>query len=150
MAKFHGKKANVFWNDGSVAMSAQSWSVDASVDIAEATNMGDAWKTYIASPNNWVATVEGVHYGSAASKIGLTSAAGTIGYPVDLEGASDNKAKLDLYMVYDTDDYNALYGDAICIGINPAVDMNDVGKVSYSFQGVGSLSVHSATSVHTY
>lgn len=144
MAKFHGKNANVFWKGGTVAMSAQSWSAEVTGDVAEVTEMQDDWKRYIAGITNWTAKVEGVHQGSAVSKIG-TSGAASIG--TDPTG---NEAKLDLYLVYDTGDYNAIYGDAICVGISPVVDGNDAGKVSYTFQGTSALSTFAGGSVHTY
>ena len=144
MAKFHGKKANVFWKGGTIAMSAQSWSCEVTADIAEVTGMQDTWKTYLAGENVWTATVEGIHYGSAASKIGLSGDA-SIG--TDPTG---NEAKLDLYLVYADSDYNAIYGDAICVSINPVVDVNDAGKVSYTFQSVSSLTAYAGASVHTY
>lgn len=147
MAKFHGKKANVFWQGGTVQISAQSWSAEVTGDVAEVTEMQDDWKRYIPGLTNWTAKVVALHQGSAASKISLDSAAGSLGY--DIPAAGD-EAKLDLYLVYDTGEYNAIYGDAICVGISPIVDSKDAGKVSYAFQGVGSVSVHSATSVHTY
>jgi len=144
MAVFHGKDANVFWKGGTVAMSAQSWSAEVTSDIAEVTGMQATWKTYVAGPNNWTASVAGVHYGSAASKIGLSGSA-SIG--TDPTGS---EAKLDLYLVYADSDYDYLYGDAVCVGISPAVDSKDAGKVSYSFQGTGSLTYAAAASVHTY
>jgi len=144
VGKFHGKNANVFWKGGTVAMSAQSWVVDITADIAEVTEMQDDWKKYLAGENNWTASVEGIHQGSAVSKIG-TSGSASIG--TDPTG---NEAKLDLYLVYADSDYNYLYGDAVCVSITPTVDSKDAGKVAYKFQGIGSLTYDSATSVHSY
>ena len=145
MAKLHGKNANVFWKGGTIPMSAQSWTVEITADIAEVTEMQDDWKRFIAGQTAWTATVEGSHYGSAVSKIGTGSAAGHIGV-----NPSGTDAKLDLYLVYDTGDYNCIHGDAICVSISPVVDSKDAGRVSYSFQGASALSTYAGASVHTY
>jgi len=140
MAQFHGKQANIEWDiAGTPLQHAQSWSLSATVEVAERTSMQDTWKTRLAGFKDWTATVE-CQADDSGPEIPYTGESG-LGYDPDYVGDSDNKAKLDLYLVYDSTNTNFayIYGDAVCSGISYSVDANDVGKITYSFQGSGTL-----------
>lgn len=146
MALMHGKTGRIEW-DASAARQqqehAQSWSVDATHDVAEITSMGDTWKTYLGGFRDWTATIECL-LDSAGTDISLD--------PGDPNGFADTEAYLELYFVYDTGtpSYKGLYGQAICTGVSVTNDENDIAKVSYTFQGVSVLAWHSGAALPTY
>lgn len=149
MATFHGKTGRVYWDVmGTEITEATNWTLTATADVAEITAMQDTWKTYLGGFTDWTATVTG-RADETGPEVGYTGESG-LGYSPDYAGASDNKAKLDLYFKSDTGDFDYVYGDAICVGIAHTVDSNDVGMVTYTFQGSGALTAASAASAHSY
>ena len=149
MPMFNGKTGNIYWNDGALnILNGQNWTLDAVVDVAETTSFQDTWKTYLAGVKDWTATVE-CNAEGALPQIPFTTAGGISGLGEDdatLKAADE--MQLELYLVFAAGNYVALYGDAVCIGISHTVDVADVNKLTYSFQGFGTLAVwdHNTTS----
>lgn len=117
MAAFHGYAGSVTFT-GITTVLCTSWSADVKADVAEATAMGDTWKTYHGGFKDWTASVEclldtaGVYiaaFGTSATLV-LTAVSGT-----------------------------GFTGTAICNGIAINTDANDIAKVTYTFQGNGAL-----------
>ena len=61
MALVHGKQAKIYWDADDTdtnLLHGQSWSLDATHDVAEITSMQDSWRTYAGGFRDWTATVE--------------------------------------------------------------------------------------------
>ena len=135
MAVFHGKNGKVMW-DSSTEEEVElefctSWSVDVTADVAEATDMGDTWKSYVAGFNDWTATVE-CNIDSGGSDVPIaTGSQEALG--------EETPAKLELWLDETAGSIKVLYGSAICTSIGVSTDANDVVKVTYNFQGVAVL-----------
>ncbi len=124
MAMIHGKGGSVTWaGSGAVGAEITSWSLSATADTAESTNMASAsqWKEFLAGFKGWTATVE-VNWDSGDTTIEAMLGSGP--------------AQLDLEMV---DAGANLTGNAIGIGMDMTTDMNSQITISYSFQGSGAL-----------
>ena len=117
MAAFHGKAGSVTWAGGGTVSQITSWSCDVSCDIAEQTDMGDTWKTYLAGFKDWTATVE-----CYMLTTGLDALAAGLGAT----------AQLNLTLVSGA--YN-LEGEAICTNISASQSADGIPTVTYSFQG---------------
>jgi len=118
MAAFHGKGGSATFTD--LVFEIISWSIDATADMAEATDMGDTWKTYLAGFNDWTATVECVlPTGGFITTLGTTL------------GSTDTLAITSGGKIYS--------GTAFCTGVSPSGDKDDIGKLTYTFQGSGAL-----------
>ena len=139
MAVIHGKRANIIW-DGAVSdtelQHAQSWSCDISHDIAEITAMQDTWKTFLTGFQDWTATAECL-LDSGGLDIGLGGN----------DGMGDDIVRLELYAIYETNNYRGLYGNAICTGNSVSGDKDGSVTVTYTFQGVAQLLWYSNTVV---
>ena len=121
MAAFHGKSGVVTFSGG--VFEVLSWTANATADTAEATVMvGTGWKTFKAGFLDWTATVECV--------MPATGAVGT------LETFLGSSATLTLDGGGSNPNY---FGTALCTGFSPSLDANDVGKLTYTFQGVDVL-----------
>lgn len=142
MANFHGKEGFVHWSDSETEIpEVLSWSLDATADVSDQTAMQDEWKTYLAGFKDWTATVE----------TNAPAAGPTLSYSAELgKDVSGDVAKLVMYTVYATNDYKYIYGDAVCTGVSYSVDAQDVGKLTYTFQGSGALAVGSGASPKTF
>ena len=120
MASFHGKAGSITWS-GTATESEEitSWSLDATCDTAESTNMAssDDYKTYIAGFKDWTATIEAILNATVSDLTML----GTSGDLVLNTGTA------------------TLSAAGICTSLAYSVDANDVGKVTYSFQGNGEI-----------
>ena len=136
MAAFHGKLGNIFWDQTGVDTNidnGQNWTLNATADIAESTGFQATWKSYKGGFLDWTATVE--------------TTLDTAGLDVPLATGSqealgeDTPAELELYLRADTVNnvWQGFYGKAICVGVDPVLDANDIAKVTYSFQGTGEL-----------
>ncbi len=126
MAKIHGKGGSITWAGTANTISANitSWTVDATGDVAEITNMASAadWKEFLGGFRGWTASIE-TFWDSVTSVALLT----------DLAGAA---ADLKLEIV---DAGPNVSGDAILTGSSITTDANDAVTVTYTFQGTGSL-----------
>ncbi len=129
-ATVHGKEANIKW-DSSVVAEGLNWTLDIVGDVADITAMQDTWRTFLPGFSDWTATVTALlPAGGAGIEYGETVA-----------------AVLELYMVYQTSDYKALYGNAICTGTSPAVPSDGAATITYTFQGTGQIIWYSETIV---
>ncbi len=133
MALIHGKRANVLWVTPAVLELGQSWSVDVVHDMAEITSFQDTWKTFLSGFQDWTATVECLE-DSAGPDVPI---GGT-------DGLGDD-ARLELYVVYEGSNYQALYGNAYSTGISKGQDKDGIPTVTYTFQGNGQLLWYSNT-----
>lgn len=121
MAAFHGKGGSASFS-GLTPITLTSWSVTATAEISEATAMGDTWKSYLTGYKDWTATAECLLDGTGPD-IGVLGSSATL----TLTAASSG---------------NHYYsGTAICTNIGSSADKGDVAKVSYQFQGSGTLAV---------
>ena len=125
MAMFHGKGGTITWaGTGTESTEITSWSVDATGDVAESTSMaavGD-WKTYLGGFKGWTASIEANHNAEAFDGLLAT----------DFAGAAADLALLFNGVV-------GLSGSAILTGVSATLDMNDIGKLTYTFQGTAAL-----------
>lgn len=122
MAMRTGKRGVVTWSGGDTA-EVTSWSLDLTADTVDATAMDASgnYKTYLATWNDWTASVEVNASSPSISGIGtLASLSLTDGTTTFSITASDNDG-------------------AICTGISFTTDHADVVKATYSFQGSGQI-----------
>ena len=147
MAAFHGKIGKITW-DASTASTTEidaitSWTLDIICDVADGSDMSAATKTYFAGWKDWTATVESI-LPTTGSQIPLVDAAGVEALgektPAILEMWLDDTGGAGNVVV--------IHGAAICVGIGYNIDVNDVVKITYNFQGTGALT--HATSEPTY
>lgn len=120
MASFHGKSGVVTF-DGGGGANIVDFTFDATADVAEATDMGDTWKTYLGGFKDWTASVtcnldSGGEDPTLATDLGASAA-----------------------LVLDTTTGKSYGGTAICTGVSVAMDKDDIAKVTYTFQGSGAL-----------
>lgn len=137
MSILHGKDGNVYWDSqgtDTVVTQIQSWSLDVTHDIAEATSMQDTWKTYRTGFQDWTASVVCL----------LPLAGGDL--PVEADGTPQSlgdvtAARLELYVVWDTGTplYKLLYGNGFVTGIEYGSDRNEAPTITYTFQGSGQM-----------
>lgn len=157
MATFHGKNANIFWDENALNISeGQSWTLEATAEVAEDTCFQDSWKSYVGGFKDWTATVE-CNMPVAGSEIPFATAGGVSGLGEDsVTLVADNQNNLQLYLDWDlvsgsstVNNVACLYGNAILTGISHTVDLNDVGKLTYNFQGVAAIAFfESSTTSH--
>jgi len=130
MASFHGKNGRAYWDGaaGDVLISQiTSWTVTATADVAEITDMGDSWKSYVGGFQDWTATIE-----SNLPTTGTQIPWATNGTEAFGEG---NAVELELWLD-DTSELNKiLYGLAHVTGISVIDSKDDVVKATYAFQG---------------
>jgi len=110
MAVYHGKTAKV--DDGAVMEATTGWTLTTSADVAEATDMGDTWKSFALGFDDCSATVTG-NARTTRNTVAQLGAAVT----------------LKLYI----DATNYFYFTAICTSITETANMNDIGKMSYTY-----------------
>ena len=150
MATFHGKKGRVYWDVHTTEITeATNWTLDATADVAEKTAMQDTWKTYLAGFTDWTATVTGRADDGGPQVPYEAGGVNALGEDVNY-AAPDNKAKLDLYFRNEAGNFDYVYGDAVCTGIAHTVDSNEVGMITYTFQGTGPLTAASGVVEHSY
>jgi len=118
MTAFHGKGGSITFSG--LTFELLSWTIDATADMAEATDMGDTWKTYLAGFKDWTATCECVL--PAGGFVGTLAT--TLGSTETLTVTSGGK------------NYS---GTVFCTGMSPSADKDDIGKVTFTFQGSGTL-----------
>ena len=122
MANFHGKGGSITWaGSGTESTEILSWSLEASADVAETTNMASAndYKTYLAGFKDWTASIE-VVLDAALGDLPMLATSGALAL---LTGGG------------------TITGTGICTNISYGVDSTDKGTATYSFQGSGQLVV---------
>ncbi len=112
MAAYHGKAGKVDF--GGLIAFVTSWTLTTTGDTAESTDMGDTWKLFEPGLDDVVATVEG----HAATERDTAA---------EIVAAS---ATLKLYI----DATNYFGFTAFCTSITETSSINDVGKISYTFE----------------
>lgn len=110
MAAYHGKTAKV--DDGAAIGQTTSWTLSTSGDVAESTDMNDTFKLYEPGFDDATATVEGL---AATTRDTVTQCGAAV--------------TLKLYI----DATNYFTFAAICTNVAETVDLNDVGKISYTY-----------------
>lgn len=147
MALFHGKNGKVYWDSQGVDTDVEhvvDFTIDATADVAEDTAMADTWKSYKGGFKDWTASVT-CNLDTTGQDIPFETNA--------VEALGENTpAKLELYVLWDnvTPQYNCLYGSAVCTGVSIATDKDDVVKITYTFQGTGTLAWWDNTTEPTY
>ena len=143
MATFHVKNGQVEWdaNGGQQVLSnVISWQCSVTSDVAEATAMGDTYKTYTSGFKDWTAQAT-CRLESGSLEIPLAEG-GT-------EALGENTpAKLELWFDSTAASRGILYGSAICVDITVNQESSDNVQVTYSFQGTDTLTF--GTSAPTY
>ncbi len=126
MAAFHGKRGSGVWAATGITFEITSFTVYATVDVADASVMNVAavtaathWKNSVAGFKDWTATCECLE----------PAAGGGIG---ELGESST--------LTLDTTDGLAYSGTAICTGFSVSNDKDDAGRLTLTFQGTGQLS----------
>ena len=122
MAAFHGKGGSATFTN--LVFEILSYTVDAICDMTDVTDMSDAaagWKAHLASFKDWSASCE--------CNLPITGAVATLATQLG------STATLSFAQSAGPD-YG---GTAYCTGIGPAGDVNDVGKITFTFQGSGAL-----------
>ncbi len=113
---YHGKGGSATFSGAVTLMT--DWSIDWTIDVAESTSMADvSWKTYLGGFPDWTATITGR----------LNDA----GFDCTINEAGT--------LVITAISGETFTGAAICTGINPSADKDDVAGVSYTFQGNAAL-----------
>ena len=143
MAVFHGRGGGVEWDTSTgnvvVMSNITSWDCTINADVAEATAMGDTWKTRTVGFKDWSATVTG-YLDDGGLDVPLATG-GT-------EALGENTpARLELY--FDHEGGAAaeilLYGTGTCTDIATSMDANGNPTVTYSFVGQDSSGLTWAT-----
>ena len=117
MAVFHGKGGSATFS-GIDSILLLSWSIDTSADVAEATDMGDTWKSYQAGFKDWTATLE---CNKDSTDVGI-----------DALGTTDT-------LTITATSGKTYSGSAICTGYSPSASKDDIAKLTITFQGTGTL-----------
>ena len=120
MSALHGKSGTCAFT--SAVLNVTSWTVNTSVDMAEAHSTSDVtagYKLYLAGWKDWTATCE-VNYDSTGLAISTLGSTATL--------------------TLDTVDGPAFSGTAFCTGHSVTNDMGDVSKATFNFQGSGACS----------
>jgi len=137
MAILHGKSANIYWDSqttDTLVAEGQSWTLDVTREVAEATAMQATWKTYWTGFQDWTVVVNCL-LPIAGSSIPLEGD----GTPLSI--GDQTTARLELYLVWDTvtPAYTTLYGEAFVSGIVYGATVNGIATVTYTFQGSGQI-----------
>ena len=121
MAAFHGKGGAVTFTNGTFEV--LSWTLNATADMAEGTVMTATWKSFKGGFLDWTATVECILPSAGAVTGTLTNFLGSEA-TLTLDGGGSNPN---------------FSGNALVTGFSPSTDANDVAKLTYTFQGSGTL-----------
>lgn len=115
---YHGKTGHVKFNDSAIA-SLGSWDFTTSIDVADTTPMGavNDWETQETGLSDFSGTAEGL----AAKGLGTVALVG-----------ADQSVVFTLNNGADNGDFE---GNAIITSLTETVNIDDVGKVAYSFEG---------------
>ncbi len=117
-AAFHGKGGSATFGGTTITFITE-WSVDWIVDVAESTSMGqgDDFKTYLGGFPDWTASI--------------TSRLDDVGFDCTINQEAS--------LVITAKSGDTFTGNAICTGIAPTGDRDDVAGLAYTFQGSGAL-----------
>lgn len=142
MTAYHGKQGKVEWVSAQVVGSVVDWTLDATCDVIETSVMSHVaetsathWKSYTATFKNWSGT-----FSVLASDGGLDP-----DLDADIAQDADGLA-LELFggIVAQTGQGDLTprkyTGNAIITDVAMSTDKEDVAKITYTFQGSGTLS----------
>jgi len=133
MAAFHGKGGSVTFDSDSVD-NVLNWSIDATADISEATDMSvSTWKEYLSGIKRWTATVECniEDTGPDPDVDNVSDLTDNDGAALVLNTGLSGSGQIDYYS-----------GTAIVTGVSPTVNRGDTETIVYTFQGIGTLTEH--------
>ncbi len=142
MAAYHGKQGKVEWVSGTAMTNLIDWTLDATCDVIDTSIAGfeaedetTHWKDYTATFKDWTGT-----FTILASDSGLDP-----DLDADIAQDADGLA-LELFggIVGQTGQADATprkyTGNAIITNVAMSTEKEDVAKVTYTFQGSGTLS----------
>jgi len=112
MTVYHGKSAKVDF--GGIIAFTTSWSVSTSADVARSTDMGDDFETFESGFDDATFTVDG----NAATERNTIAQL--------LLEATELKCYIDATHYF--------HADVFCISITETANLNDIGKITYSFE----------------
>ena len=115
MAIYHGKSGMIIFSTADI-FKMQSWSLTAVSDFIDTTGMEESWREGTDGLEDFTATAEGV-VESAADLLALVGTSATTEFEFVTGGA------------------DKLVGTAILESITETQDVEDVGRISYSFVG---------------
>ena len=123
MATITGQLGKVIWSAATELTHVTNWTCDVDIDIEDITSMGAAvaWRTKVTGLLDWTATVE------AKQADGNTDG---------IVAPGDASAALKLYV----DATTYLSGNAICTTTEISNPVDGVCTITYSFQGISTLS----------
>ena len=125
MAAMHGKGGTGEFTDGGTVVltpiNLLTWSVDTAANVAEITDMGDTWKTYLAGFKTWTATLECLTDGAGSDATAIVGGSGTL----TIDTAADGGL--------------AFSGTALCTSAVTNTEADGAVKSTYTFKGQGAL-----------
>ena len=140
MATFTGQsgKFSLDNNSGNVTAVAEvtTFSVEHTVNTIEDTAMGDQYRTFRTSLNEWSGSADVFFDTTHLSSFGNLLIGNTAG------GAnSTESATVELYPAGDTATYPKLTGEVIITGFSVASELEGMVTATISFQGTGALTM---------
>jgi len=144
MTPLHGMNGKVVWNaeHGNTTdvdiTHVVSWSIDATVDVADASDMGSTgnWREYMAGLASWTGTIE-CNFDSGGFDIPISDTDPVEGLGRDHDATTaTQKLFIELWFTQSATE-GIIYGPAICTGISPSVGIDDIVKVTYAIQSNG-------------
>lgn len=140
MATFTGQsgKFSLDNNSGNVTAVAEvtTFSVEHTVNTIEDTAMGDQYRTFRTSLNEWSGSADVFFDTTHLSSFGNLLIGNTAG------GAnSTESATIELYPAGDTSTYPKLTGEVIITGFSVASELEGMVTATISFQGTGALTM---------
>jgi hypothetical protein len=140
MATYTGQtgKFSLDNNSGNVTAVAEvtTFTIDHTVNTIEDTAMGDQYRTYRTSLNEWSGSADVFFDSTLISSFGNVLVGNTAG------GAnSTESATVELYPAGDTATYPKLSGEVIVTGFSVNSEMEGMVSATISFQGTGALTM---------
>ncbi len=132
MAVYHGKSASVKKNSVAIA-GILNWAIETSVDLVEATAMGDTGKSWEVGLYDWGGTMEALYDPTNTEQKALQDAIIVTSPPVKLTD-----------VVWFIDSAKNLSGNCWITNQSIPVPWNDLAKSTWTFKGDGALA-YSAT-----
>jgi predicted secreted protein len=130
---FHGKVSRVEKNN--VAMEySQGWSLNASLDMAEANRNGQDWKEALPGQAGWNGSFSGMFVAGNTEQKAFFD---------NLVAATPGTKLTDVKFLLDGAT-NAFTGDIFIIGLSVAPSLTEVVKFTINFQGNGALTLTNA------
>lgn len=119
MATYRGSGGKVTVGAGPVDLDATSWTMDTSVALAEVTELGATFKTYLAGFKDWKASVDAIQKTETSPLAQLTGTA----------------ASVKLYI----DGTHYFEADGLIVSVAPTADAQDTMRISYVIEGADTV-----------